>query len=259
METGRTGTASRRNARPHPTLSDRRSSKQQRPAPQLRPPAPLCHLSDHPWSARDLQLLAYHNGRRGQAVQLRDFLPPGTVPQLLLGNAPERVSLDHGVDFLPAAGGDVFGIDPAVHGRPAARLLDEVVRMLGAGGNAGDLGRSRLALDAGGGVGVRVMGIAGELHDVAHLQAAGGPGAGAGLCAASASGGWGADALTGVGHIGQLAVLSPGPGVVARLGADVPHSGHLHLVLPSWSTLNGEAIADVDADVTLHYQFHDIL
>ena len=49
-------------------------------------------------------------------------------------------------------------------------------------------------------------------------------------------------------------MLSPGPGVVARLGADVPHGGHLHLVLPGRSTLNGEAIADVDADVALHPQ-----
>ena len=56
-------------------------------------------------SARDLQFLADHDCRGGQAIQLRDLLPPGAVAELLLCDAPERVAGDHGIDIFAAGGG----------------------------------------------------------------------------------------------------------------------------------------------------------
>ena len=92
-------------------------------------------------------------------------------------------------------------------------------------------------LVAGKGHGVAHTGPHGALRGLAGLGGALGPAAGRG---------------PGVVYIGQLAVLGPPAGVVARLGADVAHGGDLHLVLPLGAALHRQAVPNVDADMPGH-------
>lgn len=63
----------------------------------------------------------------------------GAAAELLLGNPPERVTGNYGVDLFSTGCGDVSGIDPPIYRGATARLLDEMVRVICALCNAGYL------------------------------------------------------------------------------------------------------------------------